>query len=242
MSPLDLQRIVDGELDHAARAAILQSLGEDARAWRSLALALLEEQQWSRELQRDPFPAKVEDELKATEPAFRVAPQTLLSAPVSVVTSSGRKGFFGSPWFTALAASVLLCVGLASGMLLRSFREGNADTRIASQRNDDKHLGSANQNAGPRSGQDWKLPMKMVLTGTGGSEGTPLEIPVVDASEIDPRTLWDRDAQELAKLQQKMKREGYRMEWEPRLYSGRLNDGRQIVVPVHNVALKPVGL
>ena len=76
----------------------------------------------------------------------------------------------------------------------------------------------------------------------GGSEGTPLEIPVVDASDIDTRTLWARDAQELSKLQLKLEREGYRMEWEPRLYSGRLNDGRQVVVPVHNVALKSVGL
>jgi hypothetical protein len=242
MSPLDVQRIVDGELDHAAQAEILQSLGEDAREWRSLALALLEEQQWSRELQRDPFPAKVEDELKATEQAFRVAPQTLLSAPVSVVTPSGRKDSFGSPWFTALAASILLCVGLASGMLLRSFREGSTSTQTVAQGSDDRQLGSTNQNIRARSEQNRKLPMKMVLTGTGGSEGRPLEIPVVDASEIDPRTLWARDAQELSKLQLKLEREGYRMEWEPRLYSGRLNDGRQIVVPVHNVALKSVGL
>jgi hypothetical protein len=59
---------------------------------------------------------------------------------------------------------------------------------------------------------------------------------------MDPNTLWTQDAQQLAALQQRLKREGYRMEWKPQFYSGRMNDGSQIVVPVHNVALKSVGL
>lgn len=236
MSPLDLQRIVDGEFDHAARADILRSLGEDVREWRALALALLEEQQWAQQLQRDSLLCDVGGELKASEPVLRVTPETTISSAVSAVKPIGKKGSFGSPWFTALAASILLCVGLASGVVLRSFQEGNLDTQVAVQG------ASTEQNTVSRANRDRKLPMKMVLNGTRGAETPPLEIPVVDVSEIDPKNLWARDAQELSALQQKLKREGYRMEWEPRLYSGRLSDGRQIVVPVHNVALKSVGL
>jgi hypothetical protein len=236
MSPLDLQRIVDGELDHAARADILRSLGEDVREWRALALALLEEQQWSQQLQRDSFLSDGEGEFQASGRALRDTPQTTISSPVSAVNPMGRKASFGSPWFTALAASVLLGLGLASGVVLRSFQEGNLESQVSLQG------ASPIQNAVSRTDRDRKLPMKMVLNGTGGVKAPPLEIPVVDASEIDPKTLWARDAQELSTLQQRLKREGYRMEWEPRLYSGRLSDGRQVVVPVHNVALKSVGL
>lgn len=236
MSPLDLQRIVDNELDHAARADILRSLGEDVRQWRALALALLEEQQWSHHLQRDPLISDGGGELRASELALRVAPQTTPSLPVSAAYPTGRKSSLGSPWFTALAASVLLGLGLASGVVLRSFQEGSLDSQVAVQG------ASTARNAASPTDRDRKLPMKMVLSGTGGVKAPGLEIPVVDASEIDPKTLWARDAQELSTLQQRLKREGYRMEWEPRLYSGRLSDGRQVVVPVHNVALKSVGL
>lgn len=131
---------------------------------------------------------------------------------------------------------------MAGGMLLRSPREADRDHLLAAQAVDNSNAIRSSNSAAPRPERDRKLPMKMVLNGPGGSEGLSLEIPVVDASEIDPKTLWARDAQELSKLQQKLKREGYRMEWQPRLYSGRLNDGREVVVPVHNVALKSVGL
>lgn len=241
MSPLDLQRIVDGELDHAARAEILRSLGEDARAWRSLALSLLEDQQWSRGLRRELFRDDSGSELSAGGASLRIAPQTLISTSGSAVTPF-KKNSFRSSWFTALAASVTLFIGLASGVLMRSLREGDSMARIVAPLQDGTRDSATTAENSPRSERDLKLPMKMVLTGTGRSENTPLEIPVVEASKIDPEALWAREARELAKLQQKLKREGYRMEWEPRLYSGRLNDGRQVVVPVHNVALKSVGL
>lgn len=230
MSPLELQRMVDGELDHAQRAQKLGSLGDDVREWRSLALALLEEQQWSRESRRDPFFSDLAVELKGSEQARQNLSQTPVASTVHVRNPSAGKSSQGLPWFTALAASVMLCIGLAGGVLLSSTHEAKLDTRMSAQ------------DIPSRPERESKLPMKMVLTGTGGAEDRALEIPVVDASEIDPKTLWDRNAEELAMLQQKLKREGYRLEWKPQWYSGRLHDGSQVVVPIHNVALKSVGL
>jgi hypothetical protein len=230
MSPLELQRIVDGEFDHAERARMLGSLGDDVREWRSLALALLEEQQWSRESQRDSFVSDIGVALNSSERTRPSSPQTPDASTVQVRNPSAGKSSQGLPWFTALAASVMLCIGLAGGVLLSSNHESKLDTRMAIQ------------DLPSRLERESKLPMKMVLTGTGGTEARPLEIPVVDASEIDPKNLWDRNAKELAMLKQKLKREGYRLEWKPQWYSGRLNDGSQVVVPFHNVALKSVGL
>lgn len=244
MSPLELQRIVDGELDHAARARLLETLGDDAGNWRSLALALLEDQQWSRELRSDPLlshealRSKALDILTSNNASgnehhitnvssssrLRIHPSK--SSPSNSSPSNSSPS--GTSWFTALAAVVLLGIGMVGGMWFRGSQSNNSISSMASS------VGNLQE--------DRPLPMKMVLSGLGSSDKRPLEIPVVEANQMDPNTLWAQDAQQLAALQQRLKREGYRMEWKPQFYSGRMNDGSQIVVPVHNVALKSVGL
>jgi hypothetical protein len=230
MSPLDLQRIVDGELDHAARARVLETLGDDARNWRSLALALLEDQQWSRELRSDSFLVNEAFQANGSKNGHHGSSDSSSHRhqirPSKSLSSNSTPS--GSSWFTALAAVMLLGIGVVGGMWFRG-----------SQSNDSIHS-MANSVDNPLA--DRPLPMKMVLSGLGGSDKRPVEIPVVEANQTDPNTLWARDAQQLAALQQRLKREGYRMEWKPQFYSGRMNDGSQIVVPVHNVALKSVGL
>lgn len=227
MSPLDLQRIVDGELDHAARAQMLESLGNDARAWQSLALALLEDQQWSRELRSDPFLSHDAIASGNEHPITHVSGGSRLRIHPSKSLPS-QSSPSGTSWFTALAAVMLLGIGMVGGMWFRGSQGNNSIRSMA--------------NSLEKPQADRQLPMKMVLSGLGGSDTRPLEIPVVEANQMDPNTLWTQDAQQLAALQQRLKREGYRMEWKPQFYSGRMNDGSQIVVPVHNVALKSVGL
>jgi hypothetical protein len=232
---------------------MLETLGDDARGWRSLALALLEDQQWSREFREQPLcleSALIPKGLRLarnTDRAVFTALQTdETSEPVQTnltvhtVSSATHVPSFpsrpsGSSWFTAIAACMLLGFGIAGGMLFREFQSKDSVSAIASS--PDKTSSSFEKPQVDRS-----LPMKMLLSGLGGSDMTPLEIPVVEANQMDANTLWGRDAQQLAALQQRLKREGYRMEWKPQFYSGRLNDGSHVVVPVHNVALKSVGL
>jgi hypothetical protein len=87
-----------------------------------------------------------------------------------------------------------------------------------------------------------QTPMKMVLAGLDPASSSGAEIPLMDAHEIDPNWVMAKDTYELAELKQQLKRRGYRLEIQPKLYSGRLNDGSHVIVPVHNVALKTVGL
>jgi hypothetical protein len=69
-----------------------------------------------------------------------------------------------------------------------------------------------------------------------------IEIPLVDAREIDPQLILANNALEIAKLNQQLKRRGYELEAKPTMYSGALEDGRRIMVPIHNVSLRPYGL
>lgn len=249
MSPLDLQRIVDGELDHSARAEILRSLGDDARQWRCLALALIEEQQWSRELRSAPCPADAA-RISGSEPHPNNPPQSphrpteavAAGSPASVSLASSGPSFASTPWFQALAASVVLGIGMAGGMLVRGLPRGEVVGRMAEQ--PARLGGSTNQvaQADQHPGPPTRPPMRMVLSGRGDASNPAVEIPIVDGAGIDPKTVLARDARELAQWQDSLKRQGYSLEWKPKLYSGRLNDGSQVVVPVHNVLLKPSGL
>ena len=45
-----IQLMVDGECTHEVRAALLREIEFDPAGWRALTLALLEEQEWSRQI------------------------------------------------------------------------------------------------------------------------------------------------------------------------------------------------
>ena len=74
------------------------------------------------------------------------------------------------------------------------------------------------------------------------NNSNPIEIPLVDAREIDPQWIMAGNSLELAKLNQQLKRKGYELEVKPTMYSGSLQDGRTIVVPVHDISVRPFGL
>ena len=70
----------------------------------------------------------------------------------------------------------------------------------------------------------------------------PIEIPLLDARDIDPKLIFANNSFGIAKLNQQLKRKGYELDIKPTVYSGSLQDGRKFVVPVHDVSLKPHGL
>jgi hypothetical protein len=81
--------------------------------------------------------------------------------------------------------------------------------------------------------------MRMVVSGLDSKKS---EIPLVNAKDIDPKLLMASEALEMAKLNKQLRRQGYEMDVKPQYYSGNLGDGRKVVVPIHNVSLKPYGL
>lgn len=255
MAPLELQRLIDGEMTHAQRADLLHRLGNDTQQWKTLALSLLEEQQWSREVSRAVRP----ESTPVPPPSNAESPTVMLAHPTpslgrdegnnnrGVGASSGMSAGTRRSWnwVSALAAGALFTVGLAGGSWMRSLQsagegQGGAITHSSIDGGNRNVAVSAPENP-YRYKSTWgeTVPMRMVVSGLDSKKS---EIPLVNAKDIDPKLLMASDALEMAKLNKQLRRQGYEMDVRPQYYSGDLGDGRKVVVPIHNVSLKPYGL
>ena len=245
MNPLDLQRIVDGELSHELRAELLRSLGPDSSQWQELALLLLEDQELSKQIRSEP----------PLEPISLV--RASLESDVLRTTHS-KKSSLG---YRLLAVCAIFSVGLGSGFWFKTIAPESASTSQASSltkselpsaitsdsnrdRSEDLAGGSAVAqlvDSIPSSGAsfDYVSPWRVRVE---NASDRAIEIPLVDAREIDPQLILANNALEIAKLNQQLKRRGYELEAKPTMYSGALEDGRRIMVPIHNVSLRPYGL
>jgi hypothetical protein len=245
MNPLDLQRIVDGELSHELRAELLRSLGPDSSQWQELALLLLEDQELSKQIRSEP----------------PLEPLSLVRAGLEsdvLRTTHSKKSSLG---YRLLAVCAIFSVGLGSGIWFKAIAPESASTSQASSltkselptaitsdsnrdRTEDHAGGSAVAqlvDSIPSSGAsfDYVSPWRVRVE---NASDRAIEIPLVDAREIDPQLILANNALEIAKLNQQLKRRGYELEAKPTMYSGALEDGRRIMVPIHNVSLRPYGL
>jgi hypothetical protein len=246
MSPLEFQRLVDGELSHAQRAELLCRLGEDVQPWRSLAMALLEEQQWAREVCSSKTQAWIACDVVAAKPAADASLATLSQGSGVGLESIGNGPSKRSwNWMSALAASALFALGLFGGTWMRSsFNPLPNDNASGST----SGIALANAPSSPA-----RLPrstathpsfasdnhLVMDLPGSGMQQN---DIPLVDARDVDPQLIMAKEAYEMARWNQQLKKRGYQVDVQPEFYSGNLDDGRKVIVPVHNVSLKPYGL
>lgn len=208
MNHLELQRLVDGQLTHAQRAELLGSLPAQDPQWRTLAMLLLEEQQWSKDI--------------------------LIEPPAIVTTASNRL------IRTLLACCALFAIGLYTGFLSRSFRSGPFESiQNPSLAVNSKTIEPATQNESFEFASPWRV---RVDDPSADPSATPVEIPLVDARDIHPQWILANNDLEIAKLNQLLKPKGYQLDAKPTVYSGSLEDGRKVLVPIHNVSLKPYGL
>lgn len=233
MNPLELQRLVDGELFHSQRAELLGNLEPDSPFWRDLAMMLLEEQQWAKDIRIEQRPACSQPSsilgLASNQPDAKLADRGGFGS-----MSRGRSGL----WPGILACCAMLAIGLCGGYVWShystgSFRAADKPSLATSQSpTDPSNPDPSNpfENASP-----WRVRVE-------SPSATPIEIPLVDARDIDPQWLVANNALEIAKLNQKFRRKGYELDVKPTVYSGSLQDGRRFVVPVHDVSLKPYGL
>ena len=163
--------------------------------------------------------------------------------------------------YRLLAVCAIFSVGLGSGFWFKTIAPESASTSQASSltkselptaipsdsnrdRTEDLAGGSAVAqlvDSIPSSGAsfDYVSPWRVRVE---NASDRAIEIPLVDAREIDPQLIVANNALEIAKLNQQLKRRGYELEAKPTMYSGALEDGRRIMVPIHNVSLRPYGL
>lgn len=214
MNPNKIQMLVDGECSHETRAEVLREIDSEPGQWRTLALALLEEQQWSKELSIVPQKPAIQQPL---------AHPLVHSEPLRSASSSAWRV---PNWLPALAASVLLAVGFYGGTFLP-----NRDTPTVDMSQQGESLVSTSNEPIDYSA------MKVVVTGPDAQKA---EIPIYGQNEMG--LMWAKEDYEIAKANQRLRKKGFELDVRPEYYTGKLNDGRQLVVPVKHVGLKPYGL
>ena len=229
MNPLDLQRIVDGELSHELRCELLRALGPDSSQWQELALLLLEDQELSKQILREP----------------PIAPKHLIRVSLESDAPPSTRSKKSSLGYRLLAVCAIFAVGLGSGLgsgfWFKAIAPEAASTSQASSltKSDMPTAFSSDSNRASGASFDYVSPWRVRVE---NASDRAIEIPLVDAREIDPQLILANNALEIAKLNQQLKRRGYELEAKPTMYSGALEDGRRIMVPIHNVSLRPYGL
>jgi hypothetical protein len=242
MSPLDFQRLVDGELSHAQRAELLRCLGDDVQPWRSLAMALLEEQQWSREVCSSKTYARIAGDAVATVPIADASVSTLSqgygAGPESAFNRHSKRSW---NWMSALAASALFALGLFGGTWMRSSFSPLPNGSVTGDTVADVPSSPSRASRSTATDRSFASDNHLVMD-MPGSGMQQNDIPLVDARDVDPQLIMAKEAYEMARWNQQLKKRGYQVDVQPEFYSGSLDDGRRVIVPVHNVSLKPYGL
>jgi hypothetical protein len=240
-----IQAIVDGECSHEMRATLLRQMETEPNVWRTLALSLLEEQEWARQFSAMAKCNTTSGEKAEQTDAHEFAQCTSRVDAASVqplvmlAEQAGGKGNSSSPpWLSVLAASLLLGLGFYGGSYLPRFSgldsEATNGASLADSENPARFEGS-NWSVDDKSDTN----MRMLVSGPNRETS---EIPIYDLNAMDHDVFVAKQAYEVARLNQRLRKEGFELEVKPEYYTGKLHDGRKLIVPVKQVGLKPYGL
>ncbi len=228
-----IQSMVDGECSDEMRSVLLREIESQPAEWRTLALALLEEQQWSKQIAA----------LGRTHAASMVPASASWSLPSVELPGRLSRGPSSSafPWMSALAASLLIALGVFGGSYLPNLRSLKSDSgetvALTKDESGTREADSIDESSIDRGNLD--TDMKMLVSGPNKETA---EIPIYDLKAIDHDVFVARELYEVARINQRLRKEGFELDVRPEYYTGKLNDGRQLIVPVKHVGFKPYGL
>jgi hypothetical protein len=206
MTPLELQSLVDNECTSLDRRRWLQECDQKPEQWRRLALALLEEQQFTSGLRSNPF-------------TDQVAP--------AVEPRRGRNVFAYTGYF--LAASVLIATTWFS--FRSSARNGNLESVAADSAAEKSTIQEI----------DLRMPKPDLMIELVNDQQESATIPIYNASKADSWGVLSQQAEMLARARQELQSRGYSMQVHPHFIQSSTQDGGQVLVPIHQVIVKPDG-
>jgi hypothetical protein len=245
MNSLDIQRLVDGELSVAERALLLKRIDLTPQNWRTVALAMLEEQVFCDEILQANASQNVVSTSTIITPIASGAKNkdSLLDA----LRGSGRNGLLLSATF---AASLLIIVGVA----VVPFR------RSGSQKEFNSTTEAANHASLPAmvSGDGWGHPVgELTLTSDDlsienkdtpsaverGASANDLNkrIPVYEVRAEQAKQWIEDEARRVASLREQLRQHGYELDSKPNRIEKTLPDGRALIVPVNQWNVRPIG-
>lgn len=248
---LELQRLVDGELSPPRIGSLLQVAESRPGLWRELALAFVEQQVLRREASRFASTSVGSSVRENDDPLDGESDEGW--EPVERDFSRPRSA--GGPWgahpglrWLAAAAAMLLMLPLGfrlgqwhtGGPIAQSPRWGNASQSGEVRSNESAH-GPATQLASLDLTQRAIAPYRVRLVNDEGQPLVDKEIPLIPltlASEMGIRlpqlTIPDD-------IQNEYRQAGYQLQPRVRWMSGRLDDGREVFIPVQDLTLVAYG-
>ena len=243
VDPAVLDRLVDGELPEGQRRELLTSLDQQPDGWRRCALAFLEAQSWGEALgevvraDRGLSPFAESAEKKGTVP-LATATTSLASAAPQVVAAQ-RTPASGNSWKSLLAMAASFLVTFALGMGLQ--RMWNSPPNTTSP-------GTA---VAPSPGDVAKSPIPeatpasneqvQVSVNDPNGQSHLFNLPLVNVSQA-PQELFQQHATVVPdNVRQALEQSGRQVRQQRQFCPVTLPDGRQVIVPIDQVEVVPVG-
>ena len=237
MDKIELQRLLDGELDHEQRRRLLCQLDEQSTQWRTVALAMLEEQEFRREF-------TTQTNQQSNSP---------VSQSNSKVHASPMKSDFvsrsSSRWFPmTLAASLLVGLGVAGGNWLASqFDHGSSPSpkivgpAIAVQ--ETKKAESTNNVPTDFDFASLKPVGQLSFTSdaTSNADDSSVQVPIYETAPEQFNQMLLTHQRQMQEWNEQLRRRGYQLDWQPEMIESRLPDGRSVIVPIQQVHVRNLG-
>jgi hypothetical protein len=221
---IGLQRLVEGTLDESERRAFLVDVDRRPEWWREVALAFVEEQIWRQEI---------------------AGMQPDSSAEHNCRTHPAPAAARGRSWGGAIALALSLFAALAVGFQLGHVRAPAVTeaARGVEQSEENQHEKETQGiDAAPESesrpaaeAEYLASDFRLLLPHEGGQS---VEMPVYDESQVDVASWANAEPVLIETLNRRLSRRGYHADWQTEYLTGRLEDGRQLVVPMRTVSLR----
>jgi hypothetical protein len=251
MDPLEIQRLVDGELPPSERKQLLRQIDSEPENWRMVALALLEEQAFSKEIRQ------------VNGSMVSMPPNTLTVTRASdayqdnlLLTFFGKSGWKGIVLSATLAASVLFVIGITvvQTMFNDSVDGSNSTNAIAQS---DALPANTITNSIPID-NDWGSPVGELtlasddatlqpsgnfsaMQGQAQPRGNTNRIPVYEVRADQAKRWMEDEARRMDSWREQLRQRGYELDSKPNRIEKTLPDGRSLIVPVNQWNVRPLG-
>lgn len=234
MDKIELQRLLDGELDHEQRRRALVRLDEQPSQWRMVALALLEEQAFDREL-NSVSQRQSDSTVKLSESNVGVNARRFEAKP------GGSSKVRWLPM--ALAACLLVGLGVTGGNWLASRFDGGS-------RSDSNGVGPSIAIAESKEKDPEGLDVaQLKAVGhlsfasdvTSNASDDSVHLPVYEAAPEQLNQILVTQQHQMRQWNDQLRRRGLELDWRPEMLESRLPDGRSVIVPIQQVHVRNIG-
>jgi len=215
-----LERLVDGELTEEGQRQLLLCMDAQPDAWRRCALAFIEAQSLRRDLR---------DSVRESEATIDGNKSPPVAKP-----GSPRFLLYRFQWM-AMAASLIaaFAVGSISRRLwFPASVQNEPQKMVAMTSSTEPGADATAANGAAEERQTYKVSLQM-------PDGQTVDVPVEQATDKDLQSLLTGEKPALSEVERQMlESTGHQIEQRRAVYPMRLDDGRQILVPVDYVQVR----